>query len=212
MQDEGIVSTGQELREHGKPPKAIDQREVLSPGRRNNSDGEVVDVVQCGIETATVGLLVFAHMLACCLVLVSTPMVDGMWFGCQRYSLLLGSRVSKNWHCPSQIRSICFGNHCPPIASCPHPNGLLLKGENAITNGSFSDILDKSIPDWPLVEAEELAQMALKCSRLRCRERPNLETEVLPLLKKLTDIADANLRVGRHSIHAPSHYFCPILQ
>ncbi|KAL6995893.1 hypothetical protein U1Q18_006027 [Sarracenia purpurea var. burkii] len=105
-----------------------------------------------------------------------------------------------------------FGIIALQLLAVHHPNGLLLKVENAITNGSFSDILDKSIPDWPFAEAEELAQMALKCSRLRCRERPDLETEVLPLLKKLTDIADANLRVGRHSIHAPSHYFCPILQ
>ncbi|XP_057467857.1 U-box domain-containing protein 34-like [Actinidia eriantha] len=93
-----------------------------------------------------------------------------------------------------------------------HPNGILLKVENAITNGSLSDILDKSIPDWPLPEAEELAQIALKCTMLRCRDRPDLETEVLPVLKRLADIADAYLKVERNGIHAPSHYYCPILQ
>ncbi|KAL6995027.1 hypothetical protein U1Q18_005161, partial [Sarracenia purpurea var. burkii] len=105
-----------------------------------------------------------------------------------------------------------FGIIALQLLAADHPNGLLLKVDNAITNGSFSDILDKSILDWPLDEAWELAQMTLKCSRLRCRERSDLETEVLSLLKKLTDIVDANLRVGRHIIHAPSHYFCPILQ
>ncbi|KAF7143863.1 hypothetical protein RHSIM_Rhsim05G0016000 [Rhododendron simsii] len=56
------------------------------------------------------------------------------------------------------------------------PNGLLLKFKNAISNGSLYDILDKSIRDWPLAETEEMAQMALNCSELRCRDRPDLET------------------------------------
>ncbi|KAG5547152.1 hypothetical protein RHGRI_012989 [Rhododendron griersonianum] len=92
------------------------------------------------------------------------------------------------------------------------PNGLLLKFKNAISSGSLYDILDKSIPDWPLAETEEMAQMALKCSELRCRERPDLETEVLPLLKKLADMEDGTLRLQRNSIQPPNHYFCPILQ
>ncbi|XP_059634806.1 U-box domain-containing protein 34 [Cornus florida] len=97
------------------------------------------------------------------------------------------------------------------LAAC-HPNGLLLKVENAINNGSFSDILDRSVTDWPIAEAEELAGMALKCSGLRCRDRPDLETEVLPVLRKLADIADASIKLERNNINAPSHYFCPILQ
>ncbi|KAK3016819.1 hypothetical protein RJ639_006358 [Escallonia herrerae] len=92
------------------------------------------------------------------------------------------------------------------------PNGLLLKVENAIACRSFSDMLDKSIEDWPLAEAEELARMALKCASLRCRDRPDLESEVLPLLKRLADFADASIKVDRKNIYAPSHYYCPILQ
>lgn len=93
-----------------------------------------------------------------------------------------------------------------------HPNGLLLKAEEAIERGSFASILDNTVKDWPVAETEELAQMALKCSKLRCRDRPDLENEVLPVLKKLADFASANARVGRENACAPSHYFCPILQ
>lgn len=92
------------------------------------------------------------------------------------------------------------------------PNGLLLAVENAITNGSFADILDTSVTDWPLAETEELAQLALKCSKLRCRDRPDLDTEVLPVLRRLVNIATASVKVERSNIYAPSHYFCPILQ
>ncbi|KAH7852081.1 hypothetical protein Vadar_020371 [Vaccinium darrowii] len=105
-----------------------------------------------------------------------------------------------------------FGIIVLQLLAAQHPNGLLLKFETALSNGWLYAILDKSIPDWPLAEAEELAQMALKCSKLRCRDRPDLETEVLPLLKRLADMADASSKVQRNSNHAPSHYYCPILQ
>ncbi|KAI3407427.1 E3 ubiquitin ligase (RING-type E3 ubiquitin transferase) (Serine/threonine-protein kinase), partial [Psidium guajava] len=93
-----------------------------------------------------------------------------------------------------------------------HPNGLLLKAEEAIERGSLASILDNTVKDWPFAETEELAQIALKCSKLRCRDRPDLENEVLPVLKKLADFANANARVERENACAPSHYFCPILQ
>jgi serine/threonine protein kinase len=92
------------------------------------------------------------------------------------------------------------------------PNRLLSIVEKAIANGSFPDILDKSIRDWPLAETEELAHIALKCSEPRCRDRPDLDTEVLPVLKRLAEVANASLKVEGDDIYAPNHYFCPILQ
>ena len=89
------------------------------------------------------------------------------------------------------------------------PHGLLLAVENSIASTSLADILDKSITDWPVAEAEELAGLALKCLKLRCRDRPDLETEVLPVLKRLVDFADT---FQKGAANPPSHYFCPILQ
>ncbi|TYH65988.1 hypothetical protein ES332_D06G092900v1 [Gossypium tomentosum] len=98
------------------------------------------------------------------------------------------------------------------LLTARHPNGLLLAVENAIKNCCLADILDKSITDWPLAETEELARIALKCSKLRCRDRPDLDTEVLPILKRLVGVADASLKLGKSNVYAPSYYFCPILQ
>ncbi|PPS19363.1 hypothetical protein GOBAR_AA01211 [Gossypium barbadense] len=98
------------------------------------------------------------------------------------------------------------------LVTARHPNGLLLAVENAIKNCCLAGILDKSITDWPLAETEELARIALKCSKLRCRDRPDLDTEVLPILKRLVDVADASLKLGKNNVYAPSYYFCPILQ
>lgn len=98
------------------------------------------------------------------------------------------------------------------LLTARQPNQLPSIVEKAITNGSFPDILDKSIKDWPLAETEELACIALKCSEPRCRDRPDLETEVLPVLKRLSEVANASLKVESDNIYAPSHYFCPIIQ
>ncbi|KAK9715712.1 hypothetical protein RND81_06G184500 [Saponaria officinalis] len=92
-----------------------------------------------------------------------------------------------------------------------HPNGLLLDMENAIANQSLENVLDNSVKDWPLAESEELTNLALQCCKLRCRDRPDLENVILPSLKRLADFADAGAKVEKHSMFAPSYYFCPIL-
>ncbi|XP_072985721.1 U-box domain-containing protein 34 isoform X3 [Typha latifolia] len=91
-----------------------------------------------------------------------------------------------------------------------HPNGLIVRVENAIKRGSFVDILDKDITEWPLVEAERLAKLALRCCGLRCRDRPSLESEVLPELEEL--VANVCFKSRKSNVCAPSHYLCPILQ
>ncbi|GMY36344.1 U-box domain-containing protein 34 isoform X1 [Fagus crenata] len=105
-----------------------------------------------------------------------------------------------------------FGIIILQLLTAFHPSGLTLTVEKAITNGSLSQILDKSVTDWPLAETEELARIALKCSKLRCRDRPDLETDVLPVLKRLNEVANARVKVERYNTYAPNHYFCPILQ
>lgn len=105
-----------------------------------------------------------------------------------------------------------FGVIILQVLTARHPNRLIFIAENAMANGSFADILDDSVTDWPLAEAKELARVALRCSQLRCRDRPDLETEVLPVLKRLVGLADSSSKIDRNHVDAPSHYFCPILQ
>lgn len=105
-----------------------------------------------------------------------------------------------------------FGVIILQLLTARHPNGLILKVENAIKSSTFANILDKSVSDWPLAEAEELAQIALKCSKLRCRDRPDLDTEIMPVLKRLKDFASTRVNLNRDNIYPPNHFFCPILQ
>ncbi|KAG8367202.1 hypothetical protein BUALT_Bualt16G0048100 [Buddleja alternifolia] len=105
-----------------------------------------------------------------------------------------------------------FGVIILQLLAARHPNGLIVKFENAMSSGDLSNILDKSVVDWPLAEAEELAQIGLKCCKLRCRDRPDLEIGVLPTLKRLAEFADSNIQTGRDHRHVPKHYYCPIVQ
>ncbi|KAG4970194.1 hypothetical protein JHK85_036615 [Glycine max] len=63
-----------------------------------------------------------------------------------------------------------------------------------------------------LIVTVELAQVALKCSALRCRDRPEIDTEVLPVLERFSDAANSSTRMGINSVSVPSQYYCPILQ
>lgn len=105
-----------------------------------------------------------------------------------------------------------FGIIALQLLTAKQPNGLVRQVEKAINGGSLANILDKSISDWPLVEAERLAKLALKCSGLRCRDRPDLETEVMPQLEELVNMANVCFKLRKFSVFAPTHFICPILQ
>lgn len=65
--------------------------------------------------------------------------------------------------------------------------GLAHQVEEAIAMGKFSEILDQTVVDWPTEEALSLAKMALRCCELRKKDRPDLDTVVLPQLNWLRD-------------------------
>ncbi|KAE8735476.1 Kinase protein with adenine nucleotide alpha hydrolases-like domain, putative isoform 2 [Hibiscus syriacus] len=62
------------------------------------------------------------------------------------------------------------------------PMGLTHQVENAIENGTFADVLDPVVPDWPMDETLALAKLALKCSELRRKDRLDLGRAMLPEL------------------------------
>ncbi|KAL6556526.1 hypothetical protein OROGR_005814 [Orobanche gracilis] len=70
------------------------------------------------------------------------------------------------------------------------PMGLTHHVDRAIERGTFVEMLDPSVPDWPVEEALMLATLALKCSELRRKDRPDLGKVVLPQLNKLRDLAE----------------------
>ncbi|XWS20114.1 hypothetical protein CRYUN_Cryun31cG0072800 [Craigia yunnanensis] len=74
------------------------------------------------------------------------------------------------------------------ITSMP-PVGLTVLVQEAIEKGTFAEMLDPTLPDWPVEEALSLAKLALQCCELRKRDRPDLDSVVLPELNRLGDLA-----------------------
>ncbi|XVF86840.1 hypothetical protein PTKIN_Ptkin18bG0074800 [Pterospermum kingtungense] len=69
------------------------------------------------------------------------------------------------------------------------PVGLTVRVQKAIEDGTFAEMLDLTVPDWPVEEALSLAKLALKCCELRKKDRPDLDSVMLPELNRLRDIA-----------------------
>ncbi|KAM3192013.1 hypothetical protein ACQJBY_069327 [Aegilops geniculata] len=90
------------------------------------------------------------------------------------------------------------------------PQGLILSVEEAIRKGTFPDILDVSLNDWPITEAEMLAKLGLHCTALRCRDRPDLEQEVLPELENVLSSVTSSRKFESPKAVVPSHFICPI--
>ncbi|KAL0785064.1 hypothetical protein Bca101_001309 [Brassica carinata] len=105
-----------------------------------------------------------------------------------------------------------FGIIILQLLTARHPNGLLFCVEDAVKRGCFGDMLDGSVRDWPMAEVEELARIAIKCSQLKCRDRPDLDTQVLPALKRILESANERLKREQDNVRPPSHYYCPILK
>lgn len=68
------------------------------------------------------------------------------------------------------------------------PMGLTHLVETAINTGRFAEVLDQTVEDWPVDETLSFAGLALRCCELRRRDRPDLGTEILPLMERLREI------------------------
>ncbi|OEL16307.1 U-box domain-containing protein 34 [Dichanthelium oligosanthes] len=71
------------------------------------------------------------------------------------------------------------------------PMGLTHHVEKAIDAGTFQQMLDITVKDWPVEEALCYAKLALKCTEMRRRDRPDLATVILPELNRLRNLGIA---------------------
>ncbi|CAH2070392.1 unnamed protein product [Thlaspi arvense] len=74
-------------------------------------------------------------------------------------------------------------------------------------------ILDKKAGDWPIEETRQLAALALYCTEIRAKDRPDLENQILPTLETLKKVAyKARKTISDAPSQPPSHFICPLLQ
>ncbi|GAB4849922.1 hypothetical protein Ancab_029223 [Ancistrocladus abbreviatus] len=88
------------------------------------------------------------------------------------------------------------------------PMGLAHHVSAAIEQDKFAEILDPTVPNWPVKEALCFAKLSLQCAELRRKDRPDLGKVVLPELLRLRDFADETMM--QYMIYAgavlPSNY------
>ncbi|VFQ67691.1 unnamed protein product [Cuscuta campestris] len=78
----------------------------------------------------------------------------------------------------------------------------------AIENGTFAEMLDTVVVDWPFEEALVMAKLALQCAELRRKDRPDLGKEVMPELRRLRELADESISqflLNGCAVSSPSH-------
>ncbi|KAF0911513.1 hypothetical protein E2562_011149 [Oryza meyeriana var. granulata] len=96
--------------------------------------------------------------------------------------------------------------------------GLLKDVQRAVEKGCLQAILDSSAGDWPLMHAEQLARVGLRCCEIRRKNRPDLQTEVWTVLEPMLRSASSMLcslsfkSVSEDFGNVPSYFICPIQQ
>ncbi|XP_020581904.1 U-box domain-containing protein 52-like [Phalaenopsis equestris] len=74
------------------------------------------------------------------------------------------------------------------IITAKGPMGLTHVIERALERGALADLLDPTITDWPMEDVIRFTRLALKCSELRKKDRPDLGTVILPELNRLRNL------------------------
>ncbi|CAH1430806.1 unnamed protein product [Lactuca virosa] len=71
--------------------------------------------------------------------------------------------------------------------------GLTHHVRRAINKGTFAEMLDPTVTDWPINEALGFTKLSIQCAELRRKDRPDLGKEVLPELNRLRDLGVENM-------------------
>ncbi|XP_061963519.1 U-box domain-containing protein 35-like [Populus nigra] len=81
--------------------------------------------------------------------------------------------------------------------------GLTHHVDRALEKGTFAQMLDPAVPDWPIEEATLFAKLSLKCAELRRKDRPDLGKVVLPELKRMRAFAEESMHHHSWSSTSP---------
>jgi hypothetical protein len=73
------------------------------------------------------------------------------------------------------------------------PMGLTHHVGCALEHDAILDMLNPAVPDWPVEEAQCIAEMALGCCELRRKDRPDLGNVGLPELNRLRALGKDNM-------------------
>ncbi|XP_004492744.1 U-box domain-containing protein 33 isoform X2 [Cicer arietinum] len=93
--------------------------------------------------------------------------------------------------------------------------GITKEVKYAIDTGKLTSLLDPLAGDWPFVQAEQLARLALRCCEMNRKSRPDLHSDVWRILDSMRASSGGTNSFGLSSEgphQPPSYFICPIFQ
>ncbi|KAF7140901.1 hypothetical protein RHSIM_Rhsim06G0041300 [Rhododendron simsii] len=92
--------------------------------------------------------------------------------------------------------------------------GLAAEMQEALEDERLIDVLDPTVEDWPFVQAQQLAYLAMRCCKRNPTSRPDLASEVWRLLEPMRAACDiSSFQVSsEENRQTPSYFICPIVQ
>ncbi|XP_056174245.1 U-box domain-containing protein 33-like [Syzygium oleosum] len=86
--------------------------------------------------------------------------------------------------------------------------------QNALDDDELDAALDQTAGQWPLEQVTELARLALSCCEIDTSNRPDLRSEVWPLLEQIPTLCErassSDRSPGEEHTQPPSYFLCPI--
>ncbi|RDX69245.1 U-box domain-containing protein 33, partial [Mucuna pruriens] len=93
--------------------------------------------------------------------------------------------------------------------------GITKEVKYALDTGKLKSLLDPLAGDWPFVQAEQLARLALRCCDMNRKSRPDLYSDVWRILDAMRASSGGSNSFGLSSeglLQPPSYFICPIFQ
>ncbi|KAG5092629.1 hypothetical protein JHK82_051407 [Glycine max] len=93
--------------------------------------------------------------------------------------------------------------------------GITKEVKYALDTGKLKSLLDPLAGDWPFVQAEQLARLALRCCDMNRKSRPDLYSDVWRILDAMRVSSGGANSFGLSSeglLQPPSYFICPIFQ
>jgi hypothetical protein len=89
--------------------------------------------------------------------------------------------------------------------------------EDAMINDELHTIIDRSAGEWPFVQVQQLARIAMRCAAEKRRRRADLVTDVWPVVETMMKNASLSACPSTSSSiqdesSVPHYFLCPILQ
>ncbi|XP_027927473.1 U-box domain-containing protein 33 isoform X2 [Vigna unguiculata] len=93
--------------------------------------------------------------------------------------------------------------------------GITKEVKYGLDTGKLKSLLDPLAGDWPFVQAEQLARLALRCCDMNRKSRPDLYSDVWRILDAMRVSSGGTNSFGLSSeglSQPPSYFICPIFQ